>query len=266
MLAVQIYNAIRYKHASSTEVEDTLTTEAMLQILVNEEPFTITMRTPGDEEALCRGILFTENVFTEQNIQPQYTILERDEENVISRINVSIPIPYLQEGIQQKRNLLSVSSCGVCGKYDLDLRLHGILQDELIMDIPTIPNLFAQMAERQVQFKESGGCHAAALCTIDGQLLDCKEDIGRHNAVDKTIGSLLRQQRLHEANCLLVSGRVSYEIVSKAHRAGIAFLCSVSAPSSMAVEYCKQSGIALIAFCREDRFTVYANAQRMRGV
>lgn len=221
------------------------------------------MRTPGDEEAHVRGILLTEDVYSNTQINPSFIILEKNELNIITKVNVEIDESELEQGISQQRNLLSVSSCGMCGKYEMDLTLHGILQHNELLNALLIEKMFNEMASKQDAFSKSGGCHAAALYSIDGVLLDCKEDIGRHNAVDKVIGNLLLQHRLHEANVLLVSGRVSYEIVSKAHKAGIPFLCSVSAPSSMAVEYCRQCGITLLAFCRESKFTVYSNEDRV---
>ena len=109
----------------------------------------------------------------------------------------------------------------------------------------------------------SGGCHAAAIFDLNGNCLDCQEDIGRHNAVDKTIGQLLLHQQLDQAKCLLVSGRVSFEIVQKAFRAGIPFLCSVSAPSDRAVADCIACGITLLAFCRDEKCTVYTHKERI---
>ena len=151
----------------------------------------------------------------------------------------------------------------MCGKYEVDLSLNGVLEQETKLNGALIEQLFNEMATHQESFSKTGGCHAASLFTIDGEFLDCKEDIGRHNAVDKVIGSLLLKHELEKAKVMLVSGRVSYEIVSKAHKANIPFLCSVSAPSGMAVEYCRLSGITLLAFCRGDRFTVYSNEQNI---
>ena len=252
-------NAKRYQDGKIAIVSDLLTTEEMLSISINGNPYTITMRTPGFEEEHVRGILLTEDVYSNQKVNPKFEIIEKNANSVITKVNIIIPQSELEFGIEQKRNLLSVSSCGMCGKFEMDLTLHGRLQHHHYLHSSLIEKMFLEMSTHQEAFSKSGGCHSSALFTIDGQFLDCKEDIGRHNAVDKVIGSLLMKGRLSEAQVILVSGRVSYEIVSKTHKAGIPFLCSVSAPSSMAVEYCQQCGITLLAFCRGNKFTIYSN-------
>ena len=162
---------------------------------------------------------------------------------------------------------MSNSSCGVCGKRDLsDLQLGTAvarLQPRQKLDPALLAAMTAKMAERQDVFKSTGGCHAAAAFTINGQLLEIHEDVGRHNAVDKVIGALLENRTLDQAQCLHVSERVSYEIVSKTHRAAICYLIAVSSPSSMAVEITQTWGITLIAFCRDGRATVYANRENI---
>ena len=124
-------------------------------------------------------------------------------------------------------------------------------------------SMFTQMEDLQPLYKETGGAHAVAAFTINGGLLSVKEDIGRHNAVDKVVGELLLSSSLSEAKVLLVSGRVSYEIISKAFMAKIPFLAAVSAPSSLAVDLAEELGITLLAFCREDRFTCYSNKENI---
>ena len=121
--------------------------------------------------------------------------------------------------------------------------------------------MFESMSRHQEAFRQSGGTHACAAFTIDGELLDIQEDIGRHNAVDKVVGSLLLKNKLEQARCMTVSGRVSYEIVNKALSAGISFLASVSAPSSMAVTNANAAGMTLMAFCRNDKLTIYAHPE-----
>ncbi len=245
-------------------VEDALTVEEILNISVNGEPYTMTMRTPGDEEALVRGILLSENVYDDLLVNPTFLVSETNEKGFVTRVNVLIPRDKIQNGIDTKRNLVSVSSCGMCGKSEMELTLDG---DEIKpiqkLDISIIGNMFDQMSTHQSTFKNSGGSHACAAFTIDGTLLSIKEDIGRHNAVDKVIGSLLLENQLQDAKCLTVSGRLSYEIVSKCFRAKIPFLAAVSAPSSMAIEYCQKTGITLLAFCRQDRCTVYSHSENI---
>jgi FdhD protein len=191
-------------------------------------------------------------------------VTARNAQGFITAMDVTIPDNLLQPGIAQQRNLLSVSSCGMCGKYEIDLQLHGIVTKEVQLSATVIPAMFTEMAALQKIFAHTGGCHAASLCGQSGELLVCCEDIGRHNAVDKVIGSLLLSDRLDEAYCLLVSGRVSYEIVSKAHKANIPILCAVSAPSDMAVDCCRSCGITLLAFCRGSQYTIYTNSHRIR--
>lgn len=259
----EVYEATKVEQGLQIPVEDNLVVEEMLSISINGKPYTITMRTPGFEEEHTRGILLTEDVYVNRNDNPFFVVTGRNDKGMITAVNVTIPADQVQAGIDQQRNLLSVSSCGMCGKYDMSLNLDGELKSDQKLDHTLVPNMFATMSSHQQNFAQTGGCHAAALCTIHGELLDCKEDIGRHNAVDKVIGSLLMQHRLNEAAVLLVSGRVSYEIISKAFKAGIPFLCSVSAPSGMAVDYCRQCGITLLAFCRGDKFTIYSHPERV---
>ncbi len=250
-------NAIKYQQGQSTEVIDNLVVEEMLNISINGEPYTTTMRTPGNEEALVRGILLTEQVY--HNVEnPKFFITEKNNLDFITKVNVIIPTQYLDEGINTKRNLMSVTSCGVCGKYEMELEMIGnklVAQQEI--SPAQIQMMFVLMSKHQTAFKQTGGCHASAAFDAKGNLLAIHEDIGRHNAVDKVIGQLAMNNILSQAVCLLVSGRVSYEIVSKCYRAGIPYLAAVSAPSSMAVDYCKQKGIILFAFCREDKMTRY---------
>ncbi len=242
------------------EVDDFLTVESALQIRLNGQSFTITMRTPGHDTELTRGLLFTEDVAPE-NSNPQIT-LKRDDKN-----EVTVACCHLKEVLENKsaRSILSSSSCGLCGKVELsELELEGIqLTPSAPLDVNLIPDMFRQMHEYQENFKKSGGCHAAAAFDIQGNLINSFEDIGRHNAVDKVIGGLLLTNKLTEAECLLVSGRVSYEIVAKAAKASIPYLIAVSAPSSLSVEMAGKAGMTLIAFCRDGRATVYSHVQHV---
>lgn len=251
-------HAIKYEHGSSFPVTDELTVEEILHIAINGEPYTTTMRSPGDEEELTRGILLTEDVYRDEE-NPTFRVMRKNEKNHITHVNVLINETRLGPGINTKRNLLSVSSCGVCGKYDMDLELSG---KRIETDTPLTPEqmnaFFDCMKLHQTRFQKTGGCHASAAFDANGNLLAIHEDIGRHNAVDKVIGGLLLKHVLPQALCLLVSGRVSYEIVSKCFRAGIPYLAAVSAPSSMAVDYCREKGIQLFAFCRENKMTKYS--------
>ena len=251
------FKGIRFEHGCATPVNDKLVEEAMLNIFINGAPYTVTMRTPGNDDDLVRGILLTEDVYRETT-WPALNVLETDDEQTIQTINATIPPHLLGPGFLTQRNLMSVSSCGLCGKTAMQLELEGPpleSHNELLPE--TISWFFERMADLQVEFHETGGSHAAAAFSKDGTCLALREDIGRHNAVDKVIGALYRAGTQSEAVCLLVSGRVSYEIVSKCYRAGIACLAAVSAPSSLAVKHCTKKGIQLYGFCRNGRLTVY---------
>jgi FdhD protein len=248
---------IRFEQGNATPVNDKLVEEAMLNIYINGAPYTVTMRTPGHDHDLVRGILLTEDVYRE-TAWPTLHVLETDNEQTIQTINAIIPPHLLGPGFLTQRNLMSVSSCGLCGKTDMQLELEGPLLKNRTELLPeTISSFFERMAALQVEFHETGGSHAAAAFSKEGTCLALREDIGRHNAVDKVIGALYREGTQSEAVCLLVSGRVSYEIVSKCYRAGIACLAAVSAPSTLAVKHCTQKGIQLYGFCRNGRLTIY---------
>jgi FdhD protein len=174
---------------------------------------------------------------------------------------------------------MSVSSCGICGKTELDTfnkhakPLESSLDsarddisrgDNEKLEPGLISKMFGQMSSSQETFKHSGGSHAAAAFTFDGMLLSVMEDIGRHNAVDKVIGDLILKKQLANTKCMTVSGRISYEIVNKCFSAGIPFLAAVSAPSSLAVDLADQFGITLMGFCRDTKFTVYSHSERIK--
>lgn len=247
--------------ASGVEnVSDTLTVEQALAVSVNGTVFTLTMQTPGNELELVRGLLFTEGVYKNRSGAPVYEIKEVNDLGYISFINVQINSSEIDNSQLNKRNLLSASSCGICGRTELQSITDKKLTSSGSIDLAEVRLMFDAMAQKQSAFMASGGCHAAAAFDGKKQMLCVMEDIGRHNAVDKVIGFLLSETQLKSAKYLLVSGRVSYEIVSKCFVAGIPFLLAVSAPSSLAVDFAKELGITLIGFCRSDRATVYSNA------
>lgn len=254
-----LYNGIFYNGARFSQVQDVLAIEVALAIAVNGTPFTVTMQTPGNEAELVRGLLFSENIFRSLTEQPVITITGRDERGFINAVQVSIPPQLVLKDFAGTRNVISASSCGVCGKTSIEDESDTKVQNNDLLDPALIGKMFEQVSEKQKAFQESGGTHAAGAFTIEGELITVKEDIGRHNAVDKVIGYLVSNQLLDKVKCLTVSGRVSYEIVSKARAAGIPFLAAVSAPSSLAAEEAEKAGISLLAFCRNKKLTVYSN-------
>lgn len=254
------YEALQIKGSTTKKITESLVVEAALQININKEPYTVVMRTPGDDFELIRGLLYAEDIY--KNSDPLQLELVETKENGFQIINASIPKDKLGKGYLNKRTLLSVSSCGICGKQKLDdIQLSGeSLHSTLSISTTDLKQLYVVMQEHQFVFDKTGGSHAASIFDKHKNLLVVKEDIGRHNAVDKAVGSLLNKQQLQVASILLVSGRVSYEIISKAFIAKIPVIAAVSACSSLSVDFAKEFGIQLIGFSRDDNATVYANA------
>lgn len=254
-----LYQGLKVSKSNSTKVNDYLVVEAPLQININNEPYTVVMRTPNDDAELVRGLLFAEDIYK------KYTYFDfsvvKSEQKIASVVNINIAKDELGKGYLNKRTLLSVSSCGICGKKELsDIQVSGnSLENNLQLTASHLHDMYATMSKQQNTYKKSGGSHAAAIFSDKSELLSLKEDIGRHNAVDKTIGDLLIKNKLKQANYLLVSGRVSYEIVIKAFIAKIPVIVAVSACSSLAVDFSKEFGICLIGFTREDKMTIYSN-------
>ncbi len=245
-------------------VQNELTVEVGLSIAVNGIPFTITMQTPGHEDDLVRGLLYTENVIRSLTEHPVIEASGRDADGQINAVQVRIAPHLVLKDFAGTRQLISSSSCGICGQTTLaDEPKGGRLSHHDRLDLALVERMFAQVSAQQLVFRQTGGTHAAGAFTLTGELLTMREDLGRHNAVDKVIGNLIHRGLLDQAKCLTVSGRISYEIVKKCLAAGIPFLAAVSAPSSLAVEYAASSGITLMAFCRENRLTVYSNADRV---
>lgn len=265
-MATRNYEGKKFKSNDINNIVDALTVEEALQINVNNKPFTVSMRTPGNDIELVRGLLHAEGVINSIDFNPEISLKKENEDGIVTIVNVNIPKKELGKGYSNSRSLLSVSSCGICGKTKLsDLTFMGkTIDDKEKIDIRLIHNLFNKMNTVQYNFKESGGTHAAAAFTLNGKLLCAMEDIGRHNAVDKIVGKLINDEELDDAKIITVSGRISYEIVIKCFKAGIPFLAAVSAPSSLAVDYAKELGITLFAFCRDERATCYSNPQRTK--
>jgi FdhD protein len=263
-MKIHQYQGKKFCKNDSYLVEDNLTVEEGLQIYINKKTFSITMRTPGDDEDLVRGLLYAEDIYRGKQVLS--VILEKDEKNAVSKAFVEIDESQLGNGYKNSRNLLSVSSCGICGRQELLELSSGkkIEKQEQIIAIKDLYTMFDIMKKGQPTFHQSGGSHAAAAFAKDSTLLSLKEDVGRHNAVDKVVGNLVATNQLKQAKCMVVSGRISYEIVAKAYAAKIPVLGAVSAPSSLAVDFAKELGITLLGFCRENKATCYAHPQRIK--
>ncbi len=247
--------------------QDDLAIEAPLQIAVNGRPFVVTMRSPGHDAELAHGLLFSESVIRDPRARLGFASDTPRRGQPPRSIDVAVD-PQSVRWPAGGRNLLANTSCGLCGKTRAeDAVFTGApVRRSAQLPVSLIAPMQARMRERQVLFERCGGTHAAAAFSSEGDLLQIFEDIGRHNAVDKVIGGLLHDDSVERAVALTVSGRVSYEIVGKAAAAGIQVLIAVSAPSTLAVELARERGMTLLAFCREDRFTVYTHPAALIGL
>lgn len=265
-MATRKYEGKKFEKGLEAKITDALTIEEALQININNKPFTVSMRTPGDDINLVRGMLHSEGIIKNASYIPELILKKENNDGIITIVELSIPKKELGEGYSNSRSLLSVSSCGICGRTELgDMSFLGkTIDDTVKIDVSLLETAFEKMNALQSDFRKSGGTHAAAAFNISGTILCSMEDIGRHNAVDKVIGKLVLSNKLDSASILTVSGRVSYEIVIKCFKARIPFLAAVSAPSSLAVDYAKELGITLFAFCRDGRATCYSNPQRTK--
>lgn len=254
-----LYEGIKKNNIATNKINDFLVVEAPLEISINQISFTVVMRTPGNDFELVRGLLYAEDIYREKENPLMEVVAETS--NAFTKIEVTINEALLGKGYLNKRSLLSVSSCGICGKQKLEdfSTTRNKLTHYAEIDMQRLPEMFAKMSEQQQTFSLTGGSHAAVIFDKKYNLLTLKEDIGRHNAVDKCIGDLIYTSQLKDASFMLVSGRVSYEIIIKAFCAKISTVVAVSACSSLAVDYAKEFGICLIGFSRENNATIYSN-------
>ncbi|WP_327319097.1 formate dehydrogenase accessory sulfurtransferase FdhD [Streptomyces sp. NBC_01235] len=263
---------IRIRDGVVSARPDTLVAEEPLEIRLNGKPLAITMRTPGDDFALAAGFLVSEGVLATASdlLNIVYcagaTVDGSNTYNVVDvRTSPGVTIP----DITLERNVYTTSSCGLCGKASLDAVRTTTRWP--IADTPPLriePELLASLPDRlrgaQRVFDRTGGLHAAALFSEDGELLDVREDVGRHNAVDKLVGRALQNGDLPlSRTILLVSGRASFELAQKAVMAGIPVLAAVSAPSSLAVDLATETGLTLVGFLRGSSMNVYAGEDRI---
>ncbi|MFT7463446.1 MAG: FdhD protein [Pseudohongiellaceae bacterium] len=245
---------------------DDLAVEEPLEVRLGSRSLLVTMRTPGNDGDLVRGLMFTEGLVASASdvvaVQACRDVPETARGNVVV---VSLAQGAVLDELRTPRVGLMASSCGVCGKASLEA-IRSVAP--VVAPGPTISGelvlgLMAELRGQQPLFERTGGLHAAGLFDSSGRLLAAAEDIGRHNAVDKVIGQAIRFGALPLSDCLLViSGRAGFEIIQKARKAGIPVICSVSAPSSLAVDLAVDGEQTLVGFLRDDRFNVYAGAER----
>lgn len=263
---------VRIRNGVAGTRPDTLVAEEPLEIRLNGKPLAITMRTPGDDFALAVGFLVSEGVLGSAADVRAVTYCEGADEdgvNTYNVVNVQLGAGVAVPDITLERNVYTTSSCGLCGKASLDAvrtasRFPGIDADPVRVSAELLAELPDRLRAAQKVFDRTGGLHAAALFSAAGELLDVREDVGRHNAVDKIVGRALQAGRLPLAGAvLLVSGRASFELAQKAVMAGIPILAAVSAPSSLAVDLALETGLTLVGFLRGPDMNIYAGEQRI---
>ena len=250
---------------------DTVASEEPLEIRLSGTPLAVTMRTPGDDFDLVHGFLATEAVIgSADDIAGLRYCNSVDDEgrNTYNVVDVDLAPGVEAPDTALDRNFYTSSSCGVCGKASIDAirtkTVHDVAADDVRLPLATLLALPDRLRAEQEVFDKTGGLHAAGLFTADGQLVALREDVGRHNAVDKVIGWAVREGRLPlRGHVLLVSGRASFELTQKAWMAGVPLLAAVSAPSTLAAELADEAGMTLVGFLRGPTMNVYAGAQRV---
>ena len=254
-------DVVRFDDGSREVGEDAVVVEEPLEIRLGEKPVSVTLRTPGDDFDLAAGFLMSESILRDS--ADIAAIRHWGSPNVV-RVD-------LREGVQVDlqrlhRHFYSTSSCGVCGKVSIDaLRVQTApIESGMRVTDDVIVRLPEKLRAHQKAFDATGGIHAAGIFTADGTLLRLREDVGRHNAVDKVIGSFFREGVALDQHILVVSSRTSFEIVQKAIVARVPILAAVGAPSSLAVELAREFNLTLLGFVRDGRFNVYAGAARIQ--
>jgi len=263
---------------------ETLAVEEPLEIRINGSAVSVTMRTPGSDVELAQGFLLTEGVIGQRDdiatvqycrgarMNPESlrsSPPEDDGMNTYNVLDVTLSEGVAMPDVDVTRNFYTTSSCGVCGKGSIDaIRLitrHSPGDDPTVVTSETLSAMPDQLRGAQKVFASTGGLHGAALFDADGTMLVVREDIGRHNAVDKVIGWAVESDRIPlTGTVLLVSGRASFELTQKAVMSGIPVLAAVSAPSSLAVDLASQAGLTLVAFLRGDSMNVYTRPDRVK--
>ena len=254
------------------EERDDLAVEEPLEIRVEGRPVAVTMRTPGHDEELAAGFLLTEGVVARRAdivaIAPAAAKKGGGAEPNI--VDVKLARPEAVDFARLTRHVFTASSCGLCGKATIAAvqAKHAVLSPDEGPRVAAevLAKMPATLAAAQATFQRTGGLHATGLFTADGRLLVSREDVGRHNAVDKVLGHLLLGGRIAPSEVvLLVSGRVAFEIVQKALAARIAFIAAISAPTSLAVDFARSGGLTLVGFLRDGRMNVYAGVDRLQS-
>jgi FdhD protein len=262
---------LRVTPSGATRRPDSIAVEEPLELRVGGKPLAVTMRTPGHDVELAHGFLLTEGVIgsaADISNARYCDSVDAEGRNTYNVLDVGLApgVPAPDPGVE--RNFYTTSSCGVCGKASLDaVRLksrHSPDADTTQVSAEVLVGLPDALRRRQQVFDRTGGLHAAGLFTADGDLLVVREDVGRHNAVDKVLGWALLQGRIPASGCVLtVSGRTSFELAQKAVMAGVPVIAAVSAPSSLAVELAEECGLTMAGFIRDGSMNIYTGTDRI---
>ena len=272
------YKVLKYKSNNLEDFTDQISIEEPLEIIIKykekevwvDKIISVTMRTPGDDEDLVRGFLFNEKVIEKINyIEKIETFGKPSEQHGLkNKIKITINNSDNIDIDKIKRNFLTNSSCGVCGKSSLDT-LEVIKKDKILKSYPKISkevliSATHKLRKNQSEFSKTGGIHASGLFTAKGDIVALKEDVGRHNALDKLIGCALKKNLLDNSSQFLVcSGRLNFDLVQKALMANIGILIGVGAPTSLAIDLANKFDMTLVGFVKDDSFNIYSNKDRI---
>jgi len=260
-------DVLRYSGGTPKRHSDILAREEPLEIRVRGRSIAVTMRTPGHDRELAAGFLFTEGlIHNPHEIVEMGPCLQGDAPE--NTLNVFISPAVEVDFERLTRHVFATSSCGLCGKASIEAVHQHFppVDSNMTVPLPVLAGLPERMRAAQQTFAETGGLHAAAIFDVAGSLIVLREDVGRHNAVDKVLGFGLLSNRLpFDAGVLLVSGRASFEIVQKALAARIPIVCAISAPSSLAVDFARESGQTLVGFLRGETMNIYSRPERVMG-
>jgi FdhD protein len=252
--------------------DDSAAVEEPLEVRLHGKPFAVIMRTPGEDRALAAGFLLSEGVIGRADdlgaVEHCHHPDRPEVHNVVDVYLLGDAATGLAAQLASRRQVVTSSSCGMCGRVSIDSLAHRApgVERGWSMEREVAASLPSRLRVHQSTFNLTGGLHAAALFTPDGDCERAAEDVGRHNAVDKVIGAMLLEDRLPLSNyALAVSGRTSFEILQKAWIAGIGLVCAVSAPSTLAIDVANEAGITLLGFARDGGFNIYAHPERIVG-
>lgn len=268
---VRAVEVTRVSGARRVRDMDAAATEEPLDIRLHGRSFAVIMRTPGDDRALAAGFLLSERVIRSADdlgaVEHCRHPDRREAHHVVDVFLVGEAASRVTVLLESRRQLVATSACGVCGRATIDDLRAEILPLPVAptADLAFVQSLPSRLRETQRAFDETGGLHGAAIFSASGALMSSAEDVGRHNAVDKAIGSLLLNPSSDAPDALAVSGRVAFEIVQKAWLSRIPIIVAVSAPTTLAIDLAREAGITLIGFARGDSLNIYTHGDRVRS-